>query len=378
MSEIKSILTAVSEAEDDSLKVRLCECLNNYLQSNKPGSADRETLLAFIFDELRGLMQKIPSATDYRSKDTLMEYENQLMGLLMKACPDPRSLSPQRMETVNGIVNLVEKERFFENAVDKLFAQETVYPAFVEQLVNTHRRLADEYHKSQLYAGMIHYAGNGKLAVLSDECKAILGDYIASEAARYLGAVPTEQMLDNLELMADVAKHVPTDALIQQMYAMLKLGRGEIGYFAVDSLLSLGRDVPADVIDSLANNLTYANMTYDSLRRHGKEAAFPSELATEEYLAKSDLVHWLTYPTELGKEPNRIEYLGKVKSKGENYHVFRYQSDSDNLGDELKGKWLIGWSGDEGSTFSQFDEYALYEQKTPEKTLKYIKKKLIG
>lgn len=58
--------------------------------------------------------------------------------------------------------------------------------------------------------------------------------------------------------------------------------------------------------------------------------------------------------------------------------IFRYKSDSDNLSDELQNKWLIGWSGDKGGTFSQFDEYALYEKKTPEKTLKYIKKKLIG
>ena len=376
MSEIKSILSAISETEDYTLKMRLCEYFNNYLRSNKIGSTDREALATFVFGEFKVLMLKIPAVPDYKSKDALMGYEDQLMGLLMEACPDPRALAPEKMEAVKAMVELVEGERFFENAVDKLFEQETIYPAFVEQLLNTHKRLTDEYQKCRLYAGMIHY--KDKVAALTDECKAIFGDYIASEMARYLDGAPTEQILDNLELIADVAKNVPTDALIRQMYAVMELGRGDINFYAMDSLLSLGREVPADVVAALANTLTYADMTYHSLKQHGKESAFPAELATEEYLAKSDLVHWLTYPTELGKEPDEIEYLGKVKAKGENYHIFRYKSDSDNLGDELKGKWLLGWSGDEGGTFSQFDEYALYEQKTLEKTLKYIKKKLIG
>jgi len=96
----------------------------------------------------------------------------------------------------------------------------------------------------------------------------------------------------------------------------------------------------------------------------------------QEYLAKSNMVRWLVYPTELGKYPDRIELLGKVKKK-EEYYIFRFSSDSENLGDELKGKWLIGWASDEGGTFSNFDLYESYEKKTVEKTLKFIKKKLL-
>ena len=117
-------------------------------------------------------------------------------------------------------------------------------------------------------------------------------------------------------------------------------------------------------------------MLYSLLKRYGLVALFPTELSTPEYLAKSNMVHWLIYPTELGKLPDRIEYIGKVKKK-EEYYIFRYTSDSDNLGEDLKGKWLIGWSSDEGGTFSNFDLYSDFEQKTVEKTLKNIKKKLL-
>jgi hypothetical protein len=49
----------------------------------------------------------------------------------------------------------------------------------------------------------------------------------------------------------------------------------------------------------------------------------------------------------------------------------------DNLDDELKGQWLIGWSGSEGGTFSNFDPLVEFEKKTPEKTVRYIRRKLL-
>ena len=56
------------------------------------------------------------------------------------------------------------------------------------------------------------------------------------------------------------------------------------------------------------------------------------------------MVHWLTYPTELGEQPDAIEYLGKVTYlfKKDVYYIFRFRSDSKNLDDELRGQWLIG------------------------------------
>jgi len=78
--------------------------------------------------------------------------------------------------------------------------------------------------------------------------------------------------------------------------------------------------------------------------------------------------------------PEEIEYIGKITylfSK-EAYYVFKYRSNSDTLDDNLRNKWLIGWSSEDGGTFSNFDEYALYEKNTINATLKNIKKKLIG
>ena len=65
------------------------------------------------------------------------------------------------------------------------------------------------------------------------------------------------------------------------------------------------------------------------------------------------------------------------KTKKEDYYIFKFKSNSDNLSDDLKDKYLIGWSNNGGGTFSNFDLYENFEEKTIEKTLKKIKKKLL-
>lgn len=346
-------------------------------KSKKPTPADLQELSSLAFRLIDQMMQAIPAVPDYRTKSFYFDLENKTLELLMTLYGAPDKLPQEKLQTIHDLVTMVRDQQVLEGAIVKLFEQETVYPAYVEQLINLHRSLTDEFQKGQLYAGLLSYGQEGKLTAFSDECKTVLGDYIASEMERYLSAPLYEQAVENLEIAVDVALYLPTEQMIRQIYALLPLGHINVNYYAVATLLKLDKEVPVDVIAKLAENLTYANLTYHALRDHGKQSLFPAEYANEEYLAKSDLVHWLTYPTELGKEPDVIEYLGKVKVKKENYWVFRFKSDSDTLDDERQNRWLIGWSGDEGGTFSEFDLYELYEKKTPEKTLKHIKKKLL-
>ena len=57
--------------------------------------------------------------------------------------------------------------------------------------------------------------------------------------------------------------------------------------------------------------------------------------------------------------------------------MFKFRSDSDTLDESCKNQWLIGWSSEDGGTFSNFDLYSGFEQETVEKTLRNIKKKLL-
>lgn len=341
------------------------------------GPEDKAALLDYAYGEVAAMLTAIPEAANYKEKDLIFECEDFLLGLIMHLCVSPEKVPQEHLMKIKALTELVDRERYIETTLDSIFQQPAIETTDITRLLYWVRQATDEYQKSKLFLGLIHYQKNfGKIR---EDAKAMLTDYIASELRRLMG-LDSEDTWNALELLADVSKHFADETVISALQELVQLGRNHINVYAVDTLGHMGADVPQSVIDALARDLEFANITYGCLQRQGKTDLFPAECARSEYLAKSDLVRWLTYPTELGKVPDEIVYIGKIKRlfKKEVFHVFRFRSDSDTLGDDLKNKWLIGWSSDEGGTFSNFDEYAPFAQGSTEKTLKLIKKKLIG
>ena len=368
------------EKESYSSKQQLLEYTLQMLQ-NIPSldPADKAAILAYAFREADAFLTAIPQAETYKEKDQIFACADLLLGLIMQLCSTPAEIPQDALAKIQLLVETVRKERYIESALDELFQQESVELNQLEQLLRMAEETSDEYRKGMVFTGLVHY--KEALSKLSDAAKEGLSHYIAGEFQRYLGLdTLSGDCIANLEMAADLGKYVISDALAAALQDVLKLGYCNVNYYAAETLLTAGADVPPEVIASLARSLPYANLTYGMLCRFGREGLFPAECSTEEYLAKSDLVHWLTYPTELGREPDAIEYLGKITYlfKKDVYHVFRFRSGSDTLDEELKGQWLIGWSGKDGGTFSNFDRYDLFEKDTIAATLKNIKKKLIG
>lgn len=340
---------------------------------------DKTAILECAYGEVDALLSAIPNTASYKEKDLLFACEDLVLGLIMQICGGPDEIPENTFAKIRALIETVDNERCLERTLDGIFEQERINKPEVERLLGLTRGAADEYQKGMLYSGLVHYRND--ISKLSDEAKALIADHISAEFERYLDIKHlSEDPINNLEIMSDICKHFANDRIISLVYEVLKLGYGNVNYYAAETLLSVGKDVPAEVIHSLAEDLGYADLTFAMLKKFGKQELFPKEYSTPEYLAKSDLVHWLMYPTELGKMPDEIEYIGKITYafKKEVYHVFKYRSDSDNLGDDLKNKWLIGWSSDDGGTFSNFDEYALFEKGSVDATLKNIKKKILG
>ncbi|MBQ7378188.1 MAG: hypothetical protein IJW70_00750 [Clostridia bacterium] len=376
MPNYNAIVEQIQQFSTYSEKGRFLSVLLNSMQNkrNRLGKADKQALAQFALEEVSALLTLIPVVESYKQKTEIFDYEDSLMGLIMFTHDSPAQIPEANLQGIKALVELVNRERFVENAVDAIFSQPNADMCAVDHLLCSVIPLKDEYQKSTVFQGLLHY--QNQVGNLSAEIKQRLGDYVASEIERYAAAAPDESTLDALEIACDAAKLFPSDRMTNALYAALKSELPNVCYYAMASLLDARKQIPDQTVNMLANDIIYANLTYLALRKHRKTAAFPAELSTPEYLAKSDLVHWLTYPTELGQVPDQIEYLGKVSKKGE-YYVFRYKSNSDTLSDDLKGQWLIGWSNDDGGTFSNFDLYEQYEKKTPEKTLAYIKRKLL-
>jgi len=376
MSNFTPILEKAKQLANYSERSRFMSVIVNSFQNRRNAltAEDKKELSEFALNEISTIKDLIPNAESYKEKDEIFEYGNNLIDIVALCYPSPTDLPEADFNKLRTFSETVHKERFVENFIDDIFENGNNKKENVELLLCALVPLKDEYQKGKFYQGLVHY--KQKIKGLPEESKALLADYVATELQRYLEASIDDVTALNLEFACDAAGSLMNDDLIPILTKTLALKRSSVNYYAVSSLLNANQKVDADVIEALAKDLVHAALTYSLLKDHGLTSLFPAELANEEYLAKSDMVHWLIYPTELGKEPDKIEYIGKVKKK-EVYHVFRFTSDSDNLGDDLKDKWLIGWSSDEGGTFSNFDLYEGFEQKTPEKTLKYIKKKLL-
>ena len=338
---------------------------------------DKTALLSYAYEEAERMLRAIPKADSYKEKDLIFECEDFLMGLVMHLSGSPSNIPEDKLIKLKALAELVDKERYIERALDSVFSQDAISEVDINRLLYWVRSCTDEYQKSKLFLGLAHYSQN--ISKFNSGAKQFMTDYLVSELCRLM-KLDTADAWNALELLADVCKHFGDARVVAALTDLLQLGRHHINFYAVDSLFALGADVSQTVIHALAQDLEYANLTYGVLQRYGKTELFPVNCTTEEYLAKSDLVHWLTFPTELGKVPDEIVYIGRIKQlfKKEVFHVFKYRSDSDTLDENLKNKWLIGWSSNDGGTFSNFDEYALYEKHTIDATLKNIKKKLIG
>ena len=341
-------------------------------------SADNKTaLLSYAYQEVERMLHAIPEAGSYKEKDLIFECEDFLMGILMHLTGSVSNIPKDKLLKLKALTELVDQERYIERAVDSVFSQDTISKADINRILYWTRSSTDEYQKSKLFLGLAHYSRD--ISKLNNDAKKVMTDYLESELRRLM-ELDTTDARNALELIADICKHFGDSRIMAALTDLLQLGHSHINFYAVDSLLTLGADVSQSVIHALAHDMVYANLTYGILQRHGKTSLFPANCTAKEYLAKSDLIHWLTYPTELGKVPDEIEYIGRIKYlfKKEVFHVFKFRSDSDTLRDNLKNQWLIGWSSNEGGTFSNFDEYALFEKATVDATLKNIKKKLIG
>ena len=376
MSIVIQTIEAIRQTEKYSDKSKFLYLLvrNLSTKKNRINPADRSAFSHFIFEEIETLLRQIPEAQSYKEKDFLFEYEDHLLNAVMTCHPSADALSKEQKDSLEMLVNLVEKERFLENMINEIFAKKQNDPENVNYMLAMTKLAQDEYHKGKLYQGLIHYQRS--IFRLPAESRDLIGAHIQAEMTRYIENPLTPDIENNLELICDVCRYFGKDRFSDLLKQVLWIGNISVRFYAVATMLVFDCEIPQRILYDLATDMEYANLTYGLLRRYRKEKLFPSEYAYAEYLAQSDFIRWLTYPSELGKLPDEIEYVGRVR-KGGNYYIFRFRSDSENLDEELRGEWLIGWSGPHGSTFSNFDAYSDYAQESTEKTLKYIKKKLL-
>ncbi len=348
-------------------------------QGKKIDEDDKNALAEYCFTEVDNMLTIIPQIKTYKEKDVIFDCQDIIFGLIMSLFESSSEIPKEKTEKLERLVELVSKERYIESSLDVIFTQKSISYTEIDCLLSLVNQYADEYQRGKLYLGLMHYEND--IDKFDSQAKDRISTHLIEDFNRFLILEqPSEDFINSIELATDICEKFLNDQIVDLLYEIIKKDFSNITFYAVKTLILAGKEISADIIVSLAHNLEYAKLTYELLSDEQRKTYFPTECSSPEYLAKSDMVRWLMYPTELGKAPDDIEFIGKITYlfKKDKYYVFKYRSDSDTLSDNLKNKWLIGWSNDDGGTFSNFDEYSLYEKNTISETLKNIKKKLIG
>ncbi len=163
---------------------------------------------------------------------------------------------------------------------------------------------------------------------------------------------------------ADLMGTIKAKEAIPLLRAALELHDPWIKLFAATSLLRLEGDVKSSMIESIAACHETRAILFSLLDRLGQLGSFPAEQATLDAFAAADMVEWLKFPTELGREPESIEKMATFETEDASgtlvLYVWRFIGHED--------EWVAATSGmyeKEGvpgpvqgsATFSRFEPW---------------------
>lgn len=376
--EVEKMLAAIDEAPDYKTMVDLLTMLATYIQRGgdiPDALAPRAKEVAL--KGLKKIQQDLPALKTFKEQTPLFRAGFHLEGMFGYCAHVAPPTAREKLE-VDEADKTLKKYNVPQSMIDEIMGGPFV-DGSMAGLIDTVRKIDEEDRRGVFLNGLLDYRDELKSA--ADSTKKIIADYLASEFDRFLGmSEMSEGAVDSVELLVDVCRdYMAGEQLKSALSSAAELPYDNIKFYTLDSMLKLELEVPQKLIDELAASMEYASMTYFALAKANKESKFPDKYSEVEWLAQSDLVHWLAYPTELGKVPDDISFIGDVKVKKDIYFVYKYKSDSDNLSDENKNRWLIGWTKmNDHSAFSTFLPLDKYVGKTLKKTLKTLAKKVVG
>lgn len=165
----------------------------------------------------------------------------------------------------------------------------------------------------------------------------------------------------DLEIIVDLAcylKNQEINKLINEIDDLLNNNKVDI--FIIKYKIINGLKTKKEKIECISKDEEELITFYGIMERLGVNNIYLNDIS-QEMIAKSDMIRWLSYPTELGSKPDKIELLGSFYFN--NTKCFAFGFSKNNF--KIKGT-LIGVAGGYpldhvssiacGYTFSKFEE----------------------
>jgi hypothetical protein len=180
------------------------------------------------------------------------------------------------------------------------------------------------------------------------------------------------EMRDEAGVLLDLLGFVRSEDAERAIRQGATLTDAQLKYFAVRSLYRLGKPVDSEALSAVAANDEHRGKLFAVLATHGESYRMPAAARTQEALARSEMVRWLVYPTELGCAPREIELMKRIRDGGNDWFVYRFRSHKDNWEAGVAGPFAVAEEPTADANGGTFSDFQAAESATPEAHLERI------
>lgn len=169
-------------------------------------------------------------------------------------------------------------------------------------------------------------------------------------------------------ILLDLMGYLPGAEIIAGLRAALQSADPQVRCLGVVGLLRHGQEVPATALESVAASAETRNWLHFALTSLDRTELFPPRFATHEAFAQSDMVCWLTFPTELARTPHEIELMATFPgtTDDQRYYLFRYRAhEHDEWLAGVSGPFNIGMSPAPQEGKATWSSFTAWDAKTP-------------
>jgi len=213
------------------------------------------------------------------------------------------------------------------------------------------------------------------LDVANDLLKSV-GPLQRSEGMSWMWQEPYRNLRSFLGVTLDLLGSLNATSATSLFEKGLSLADPKLKLFCVTGLLRQGASPPERTVFQVAAAPETRLWLHRNLSALNRLELFPERFSSQEAFAESEMVEWLSFPTELDSAPDEIELTGMVSRQREtdcfDYYVFRFRVSEPHWAAD--DGWMAGMAGPYrrsprpspeglGATFSKFKKW---DEKTNE------------
>ena len=166
---------------------------------------------------------------------------------------------------------------------------------------------------------------------------------------------------DDLEIIVDLACYLNDNEISALIDKIDKLGNNDsVNIFIIKYKIINGMNINIEKLNQLKQNEEKILLLYSIMEQLGVNNKYLNDI-TQEQLAKSDMIRWLSYPTELGSVPDKIEFLGDFIFNNTKCYAYKFSKNNFKINGDLLG--ISGGypldritANPSGYTFSKFEK----------------------